>query len=349
MTMRTPKVRLAHASIKTITVALLLLLIPIANEQWSVNAQTESSARPRYFNIEGQVTLPDGRPAGNVSVKIRGTLGVNLETTANDAGRYEFHDVPSGNYQLEARSIQNPSLASDIIQANTFSTATNSVQINLSLYNKQPASRIKPGVISAVDAGQKVPRDARNAFEEGLKFRSETKPDLALASFSRAIELYPDYYQALAARGDSNLAKLQIAQAAADFDRALKSNPNYAVALRGAGYCKLVKGELPLAVQLFQKGVAADPDNARTYMLLGMAHFEMNARDDAVKNLLRALEIDAVQSARARLYLANIYSYQQQYLRAANEIAAYLKVVPTDADAAKLREMEVEWRAKGKR
>ena len=346
--MRTLSPRCTCTSIKTVSVAFLLLLIPVGNGYRDVQAQTENSARTRYFNIEGQVSFPDGKPAANVQVKIRGTLGVNLETTANDAGRFEFKDLPGGTYQLEARSVQNPNFASDIIQMNTFSTATNSVNVNFSLYNKQVSNRNKPGVISAADAGQKVPKNARKAFEEGLKFRSENKPDLALASFSRAIDLYPDYYQALTARGDSNLAKLQLSEAAVDFDRALKSNPNYAAALRGTGYCKLLKRELPEAAQFFDKAVAADPGNARSFLLLGMANFEMNRRVEAAKSLRQALSIDAVQSARAHLYLANIYSYQQQYQQAADEIDAYLKLVPTDSDAAKLQEMAALWRSKVK-
>lgn len=344
--MSTLKALFAKTSIKIVLVTSLLLLLSVWNGFQNVQAQTEAPVRTRYFHIEGQVSFPDGRPAANVLVKLRGNLGVNFETTANDAGRFEFRDLPSGNYQLEARSIQDPTLASDVVHANTLSTATNSVNVNILLRNKQISYRNKPGVISAVDAGQKVPKNARKAFEEGLRFRNQNKSDLALASFSRAIELYPDYYQALTARGDSNLAKLQVSEAAEDFERALKSNPNYSAALRGTGYCKLLKGELPLAVQYFDKAVVADPGNARSYLLLGMAHFEMNQRDEAAKNLVRALSIDAPQSARAHLYLANIYSHQQQYRQAADQIDAYLKLVPTDSEATKLREMEAQWRSK---
>jgi tetratricopeptide (TPR) repeat protein len=329
-------------------VSFILLIVPIGNECRNAQAQTENVARARYYNIEGQVSFPDGKPAANARVKIRGNVGVNLETIANDAGRFEFRDLPGGNYQLEALSLQDPNLASDVIQMNTSGTATNSVNVNFSLHNRAVSNRNKPGVISAVDAGQKVPKNARKAFEEGLQFRSDNKPDLALESFSRAIDLYPDYYQALTARGDSKLVKLLLADAAADFDRALKSNPNYAAALRGTGYCKLLNRDLPLAAEYFGKAITADPGNARSFLLLGMTNFEMNQRAEAIKNLRQALSLDDLQSARAHLYLANIYSRQQQYQQAAEEVDAYLKLVPTDSDAAKLQEMAVQWRLKAK-
>jgi predicted Zn-dependent protease len=321
----------------------------VCSLHFTAAAQTPSLAgRPRYFTIEGKVTLPDGTPAANVQVKIRGGLGVSFETTANDSGRFEFMELPAGTYELEARSVSDSNLISDTVRTDTTRTATNTISVNFSLHSVRPGnSKNKPGVITAVEAGQKVPKKARKAFEEGIKFRNDNKLDEALTSFSQAIDFYPEYFQALTARADLNLAKRQLAAAAEDFDRALSTNPRYGSALRGAGYCKLVRGEFVEATQYFDKAVTAEPDNARSYMLLGMANFELDRRDEAVKALARALELDAVQSVRAHIYLANIYYRQKQYQRAADELKSYLATAPTDPDAAKLKEMEAQWRSQG--
>ena len=303
--------------------------------------------RPRFFNIQGRVAFPDGRPAANVLVKVRGSLGVNLQTVTDDAGRFEFHELPAGSYHLEARSLADAGLASDPVETDTTRTATNDLRVNISLREvRTDAGRKKAAVISVAEAGQKVPQKARKAFEEGLKLRRNNKADQALASFNQAIELYPEYYQALCERADLRLAGRQVAEAEADFDRALKSNPRYGPALRGFGYCKLVRGAFAEAAQYFDKAVGANPEDARAFLLMGMAYFELDRRDQAKQALQRSLEVDAIQSARARLYLANIYAREHQYQRAADELHAYLEAVPADAEAAQLRQVEAQWRAR---
>jgi predicted Zn-dependent protease len=352
--MSTPISRSKHVTIfgssSTILSALTISII-VCTIHFTAQAQTPSlSGRPRYFTIEGKVTLPDGTPAANVQVKIRGGLGVSFETTANDSGRFEFMELPAGNYELEARSVSDPNLVSDVVRTDTTRTATNTISVNFSLHSGRAAnSRSKPSVITAAEAGQKVPKKARKAFEEGMKFKNENKLDEALENFSQAIELYPDYFQALTARADLNLSRRQLAAAAADFDRALVTNPRYGSALRGAGYCKLIKGQFAEASEYFDKAVTAEPDNARSYMLLGMANFELDRRPEATKALTRALDLDGVQSVRAHIYLANIYYRQQEFERAADELKGYLAIVPTDPDATKLKEMEAQWRSQGKK
>jgi tetratricopeptide (TPR) repeat protein len=303
---------------------------------------------PRRFTIEGRITLPDGSPAANVRVKLSGEFGVNFELTADDAGRYSFPEVPSGNYRLEAHSV-NDALASDVVLTDTSRTATNSIIVNFSLHANQRTEKTnKASVISAVDAGQQVPKKARKAFEEGIKFKKNNEPDKALASFSQAVEAYPDYYQALVERGDLQLNKRQFTTAAADYERALKSNDRYPSALRGAGYCKMVGGKLADAIQFFDKAVAAEPDSAWGFLLLGMANFELDRREQARLALQQAVKIDANQAARAHLYLANLYVREQHYLQAADELHAYLEIIPSDPNAVELRKTEADWRANPK-
>jgi tetratricopeptide (TPR) repeat protein len=281
-------------------------------------------------------------------VKLSGEFGVNFEMTADDAGRFSFPEVPGGNYRLEAHTM-NDALTSDVILTDTSRTATNSIIVNFSLHSRERTEKTnKASVISAVDAGQRVPKKARKAFEEGIKFKKSNDPDKALASFSEALEAYPDYYQALVERADLQLNKRQVAAAAADYERALKINEHYPSALRGAGYCKMVGGKLVDAISFFDKAVAAEPDSAWGFLLLGMANFELDRRDQARMALQQAVKIDSIQATRAHLYLANLYVRSQQYLQAADELHAYLEVTPGDPNAAELRKTEAEWRANPK-
>jgi tetratricopeptide (TPR) repeat protein len=347
MRLRPTRLRRAAAAQAARPLLLVLLLSCVCLSGARAQQRTLPDEGARRFTIQGQVTLPDGRPAANARVRLTGALGVNREALANDAGRYEFTELPAGSYQLEARSPSDDNFSSGSTLTNTTRTATNSLTANIAL-RAEPVktSGYKPAVISAADAGQKVPPKARKAFEEGVKLRGDNEPVKALASFTQAIELYPDYYQALTARADLQLIRRQLPEAAADFDRALKSNPRYGSALRGAGYCKLVRGQFAEAVEYFDKAATAEPGSARSFLLLGIANFELDRREPAKLALQRALKLDAAQSVRARLYLANIYAREQQFQQAADELRAYLEAAPSDPEAVELRKVEALWRAR---
>ncbi|HVF45124.1 MAG TPA: tetratricopeptide repeat protein, partial [Pyrinomonadaceae bacterium] len=200
-------------------------------------------------------------------------------------------------------------------------------------------------VLTAAEAEQRVPKEALKAFRRGEKFGKDGEADKALASYTRAVELYPGYFQALAARGDLLVRRRELAEAAADFGRALKLNPQYAPALRGSGYCKLERKEFAEAAADFEKAVSAQPDNANTYLLLGIAYLELDHRAAAKEALFKALGSGSRQELRAYIYLANLYARERRYGEAAEELHKYLEAVPADPDATKLRAAEARWLA----
>lgn len=298
----------------------------------------------RTFNVSGQVSLPDDRPAARVRVRLAGRGGIMRETITNDNGRFEFPELPGGSYSLTAQSLADSSLSSATADADTSRTATGTLTVNISL-RAAPAERHRPGVVSAAEYEQKVPAEARKAFRHGLKLKDEERADEALASFTRAIELHPDYVQALSERGNLLVARGELAAAASDFERALSVDAHYEPALRGAGYCKLEAREFAPAAEYFERAAAVEPANASTHLLLGVADMELGRRDDARKALRLALEIDPKRAVRAHIHLANLYAAEHLYEQAADELRVYLNAVIMDPKLDEMRQVEARWRA----
>lgn len=302
----------------------------------------------RLFNVEGRVTLPDDRPAARVRVRLSGRGAINRETYTNDNGRFEFPDLPGGIYALTAVSLTEPSLAA-AAEADTSRTAVGRLTVNMSLRaSSAAADRPPPGVISAAEAGQVVPSAAQKAYRRGLKLKGDGRPDEALASFGRAVELFPDYFQALSERGDLRVARRELAEAEADFERALKANARYAPALRGAGYCKLEGRDFARAAEYLERAAAAEPSNVSTNLLLGIAYLELDRRDAARQSLLKALKLGGERALRAHIHLAKLYAREGRYRQAADELRLYLDAVVLDADYDELRRTEAKWRAMAK-
>ena len=328
-----------------------ILTLVFALSAWTISqGQPGGSMMPtpiRLSTIYVQVSLPNGRPAGGALVILTPSSGVPRNAFANDSGRLEFPGMPEGQYSLSATSPSNPNLASDVVQMNPSRTANGSLTVQLLLRDRADHSKgPKPGVIRAGENEQRIPREARKAFNDGLKFKSNDEPLKAVESFNRAVELYHDYYQAFVERGDVNISQRKLEEAASDFDSALKINAHYGPALRGSGYCKLEKKEFADAIELFEKSISADPNNANTHLLMGIANLELDRREPAREALQKALSFDTQPVPRAHIYLANLYARERQYLKAADELHKYIEADPLAADAAEMKEIDAKWRAR---
>ncbi|HWS98866.1 MAG TPA: tetratricopeptide repeat protein [Pyrinomonadaceae bacterium] len=328
-------------------VAAVFLLCAAASDARSQVKELPRLPKPaRIVTVQGQVSLPEGEPASRVLVTLTNRNGVPLQTYTTEQGRFEFPDVQEGGYVLSARSMIDPKLVSDRVETDTNHTATGSLSVNLTLRSEvNTAAAPKPDVISVAEADQKVPKEARKAFKEGLKFRKENATARALESLDRAVSLYPDYFQALAERGDLRVLQRKLAEAEADFARALEINPRYAPALRGAGYCKLENREFAAAAVHLERAVTAQPANPNTHLLLGIAYLELDRRDAARASLIKALAFNVPQSMRAHIYLGKLFARERLYLEAAEELRKYLEANPSAPDAAELKAIEAQWRA----
>ncbi len=307
------------------------------------------------FLIYGKVSLPDGRPASRVIVKVNGTSGLERQTQTDDQGSYSFPFVPGGRYTLKATHPLEASLASDAVEADTSRTVGNRMLVHINMRPPaaavaHPGSRKKPVVISVVEAAQRVPKEARKAYEEGLKYRNNRRYDQALRSFDRAVELYPDYFQALTARGDVRIVDGKIDEAAIDFERALKLDAEHQPALRGIGFCHLERGSYNEAARYLVRALEVDPNDANSHLFLGMTLIQLRQNQLAKEAFKQALKFDSQGAAiaAAHLHLADLYSRDQNYRAAADELHVYLQARPDVPNKERLRSMEAEFRTRAK-
>ncbi len=305
--------------------------------------ETKIPKPPRIFTISGQVTFPDGRPATQALVKLITRTGVPRQAFTNDQGKFEFPGMDAGGYSLVASSLADPNFTSEPTETDTIFTATDTLNVRLTLRERSEGStKPKFGLIAVAETNQRIPKEARKAFNQALKFKKDGETERALDSFNRSIELYPDYFQALSERGDLYISQRKLSEAATDFERALKIDAYYGPALRGSGYCKLENREFAEAIADLERSISAEPDNGGTYLLLGIAHLELDHREHAQEALQKALTFHAL---RAHIYLGNLYARQRLYQKAADELHAYLEAEPTASDAANLKDVEAQWRS----
>lgn len=315
----------------------------------SVQAQLGTVGGPGFI-VFGRVYLPDGKPASQVKVYLEMPNGLNRYIPSDDGGNYEFRGVSAGRYKVKAVNPNNPDQISAPAESDSTRAYSNRVQVDvyLRLPLHKGAPEAKPGTISAAEAAQNIPKTARKAFEQGLKLQKENQPDKALAQFSQAILEYSEYFQALTERGNLLMQQNKMAEAEADFERALHLNNKYSPALRGLGYCQIQQKQFQAAVSNLEKAFVLEPGAPLTLMLLGYANLSISRYEEAKQCLQQALKLGPESAARAHVYLAEVYAQEQKFKEAADAIRQYLKVKPAAADAARLKELEAQWRERSK-
>ncbi len=299
------------------------------------------------YVIYGRVSQPDGSPAARAVVKITNRMGFDREVNADDAGRYEISELPRGRYYLTAVNLSAPDQVSDPVMVELSLSSPYTVSALIYLRNKDAKSATegkRPAVISLEEEKQDVPKAARKAFEQAMKLRGEEKYDDSLKKFSRSIELFPSYFQALSERGLLLLTMGRVGEAMKDFQHALELNARYGPALRGSGLGKFQQNRFADAVQDLELAADAEPGNATIYYFMGIADVALDRREEARAALLKALSIDPTTSVRAHVHLATLLIRERRPQEAAQELETYLNAVPNPPDAEKLRAILAELR-----
>ena len=303
------------------------------------------------FTIFGKVRLPDGRPPRNrMKVFVEGMNGLKRDTFSDDDGNYEFRGLSGGRYRVYAMNPEVPEHYCDPIEADTNRAYSNRLQVdvNLKLPLHKNTTEARPGTVSVAEAAQNIPKPARKAYEDALKAQKENREAEALSQFNQAIELYPEYFQALTERANVLMQRNQLAEAEADYVRALDMNGRYPPALRGLGYCQIQQKNFSGAVSNLEKAYILEPNVALTLLLLGYANLSLDRFEEARQSLQQAIKLGPESAARAHVYLAEVFAHEQKFKEAADEIRVYLKLKPDASDAAHLRELEAKWRTQSK-
>lgn len=325
-----------------VTSVALIIIAFQAERAGTVQAQSGN------FTVYGRVSAPDGRPAARVTVKIDGLTGLNRQTQSDDQGAYEFRSIPGGRYHLTITNPNDPTQVMDAVEADTARSSANRLLVHLYLHTATAYApkETRPGVLSVIEAGQNVPKNARKAYDQGLKSKADNKFDQALKSFDNAVQIFPEYFQALSEQGEIYIKLGRISAADDVFERALKIDDSYRPALRGLGLCKLQEQKFGEAARYLMRALESDYDDADSHLFLGIALLNLKQPALAEQALHESLRLDNVRAASAHVYLADLYSRQERYGAAADELHVYLAARPAAPNAAKLKEKEAQLRAK---
>jgi tetratricopeptide (TPR) repeat protein len=304
---------------------------PRASTLFSILLAATSLAAPaaaqRGARLFGEVVDENGKPLDGVKITVS-TPEVStfkLEETTNSKGQFRVVLVDATRpyrYKFEKSG---------------FNTMEDELKIGIGA-NEHRTVTMKSNA-AALAAGELRVDPAIEAFNAGAEAYQQGDTVTARAKFVEAIAANPELAAAHAALGRVEADDGKWAEAAAAAEKALAIEPGNTSALRVALAAYESLGDSAKAAAVREKLAAADPKAAAgTFYAEGVKLFNAGQTEQAAAALQKAVEANP-DHAKSHYILGLCYSGMGESAKAKAHLETFLRLAPTDEDAAAAQEM----------
>lgn len=313
-------------------------------------AQNTQSAPRRPNVLEVRVTAPGRKVLSNVRVSLLSDVYSPLTTDFTSGGGVVRFQVQVGVYYVEVEPDALPyerTRQRVEVDPGPFSSGGEIFREEVQL---QPLKQGSPAPIPSgnkVRFTQVVPPDAKTEYDKAMK-SLEAKPDEAYAGLRKALQLFPDYYDAMETLGTAYVKADYTEYAVPILMHAIEINKDgekshYAL---GVAFFKLKQYEL--AGKYFQRALDINKDSLNAMVYLGLAQYKLGKKPEAEASLKGAYTAGAKNVAELHMTLAKIYTESNRPTEAANQLSLMLKEIPDTPDKDKIKALIAELRKKAK-
>lgn len=283
-------------------------------------------------SISGTVQDTQNNGLKDVRVELSDANGAMVASAyTNLSGRFEFNRLAPGMYTVVATSgLQQ---ASERVDASNFS---NTVNVRMQGMGK-PMDGVEGSSISI--AQYRVPAKAREAYRKAHEAVEKGKMDDAHKHLAKALELCPNYAEALTLRGVLALNQQDSQAAVADLDKAIQADGNYAMAYLVMGSALNMQSKFDEAIRSLQRGQSLAPNYWQGYFEMGKSYIGKADYPSALRQLERAQSLAPADYPLISLLRAHALLAMKQFPEAMTALQAYLQKDPQGPNSDQARKM----------
>lgn len=281
--------------------------------------------------IEGTVYDDRGSTVADVFVELLNEVGSALGTTRTDGiGRYMFSGLSDGTYTVRVKPLQYDFLE----QQRRVSVATITARGGEGSGYFQADFRLIPRRTGFTDRElgvvfvQEVPSSARKEFENATALIRSEKRQEGFAALQRALDIFPNYFDALFSSGTEFFASKMYKEATTYFLKASQVNSNSITTLfyLGLSLHHMDKAYDKAALTALTKAKTMAPTSAQVLYGLGVIQRSMGDLVNAEKTLLEAKKQARSDVPEIHQELAQLYGNDlKRYDAAAAELELFIK------------------------
>jgi tetratricopeptide (TPR) repeat protein len=293
------------------------------------------------FTIIGSVRNQSGQAVDGVRVSVMDENFQSIRTLFVDSsGRFTVRGLRQGRFTFRVETTGTPyeeqTQQIELQAPRVLRSGNETFPLDIVLKFKKGK---ESGANNASVFAQEVPAPARKEYESGVKLLKSQKTDQAIASLKMAIEIFPDYYDALELLGVEFVKSSQHEAALPLLSHALRLNKRGVKSLYGLGVAYLNLNRLAEAIEQLEGAAQLNPNNPNTQMMLGLAYGNSRLFDKSENAFKKALQLGGVDAAEAHFYLAGLYNKQGKYQQARRELELLLKQSKNLKDPAQIKAM----------
>jgi tetratricopeptide (TPR) repeat protein len=286
----------------------------------------------RFFggSISGTVATLDNRAIADARIEVQSVAsGLTVASGySNMGGAFEFRSLDKGLYEVVATVGLNE--ARQRVEVND-----SEASVALHMAGTPTAAR-GDNVVSVRQL--QVPGKARAAFKKAQQLLDKDKFEEAQKQVARALEIYPNYADALTLRAIMRLDAHQANEALADLEAAIKNDPACAMAYLALGAAFNSMSRFDDAVRTLERGLMLSPSSWQGYFEMGKALLGKGSFEAGLRQLNKAESFASNDYPPVHLVKAHAYLGLKNYQEAISELELYLTRDPKGANSAEARQ-----------
>jgi tetratricopeptide (TPR) repeat protein len=310
---------------------LIILLLVLA---CPARAQRDRDSYVSGVSIEiaGQVKLPENGPrARNITVRLERFSGGILDQMSTDgSGKFRFSNLQRGYYNVY---VSAPGYK-QVQQQVDLQVVTKTYVVFELVADKQAAD--SSDASSVVDA--RVPNEAQAEFTKGRAALLDKKLKEALQHLSKAVNLYPDFFEAHFLLGTAYMDALRWAEAEGSLNRARAIRPESLTVLISLAEAYRRQKRYADAEKVLQDGLKLEDVSWQAHFALARVYWERGEVLKAAPHVGRTLQLKP-DYPDAHLLAGNLFVRLNLPERALTEYEEYLRLSPKGEMAEQTRQL----------
>lgn len=302
--------------------------------------QHDPSAWHMSGSISGSLRTAQGAPVMNARIELLdGRTGqVKDSTYTNPNGSFTLMTIPDGMYEIVAVAGLDESRERVQVRGE-LST------LNMVLRGTQVAASRAGNRATVSVAQMRVPEKARKLLEKAQAALDKRKLEEADRYVGAALDVYPDFAEALTMRGLMDLDAKHLDDAAVNLEKAIQADRSYAMGFIVLGAVYNMQSRFDDAIRVLDRGLTLMPQSWQGMFELGKAELGKGNYEAAIRRLNKASDLATVKYPPLHLAKAHALLGMKNFSEASSELEAYLEQDPKSPNAAAVRESLEQVRA----
>ncbi len=268
-----------------------------------------------------EVRRPDGTPARIVTTFANSTV----HFTKLEAGIYSVCVIGMENRQsCESVDLNPPPGKKSFRLIKKFAAPAHAL-------NMSDAHRISRRELA-------VPDKARVELKRAEDFQLRGDSDQAVRHLNRAIQIYPDYTDALNNLGTYYHRKGKFGEAIDYFRKVTELAPDFYGGWVNLAGSLLATGQFQRALAASDRAYTLRPNDSVVISQMALNYYYLHDMSEARRYFLRLLQMDPASALNPQLYLVHIALAQRNKDEAVQYLKEFLAIHPNSPDAAQLRQ-----------